>query len=157
MTQIRLDDCPDMSPSAEGASTRVAGGPPAPYSYFDASTSRAAANIRSTGPRRTPRISVIVVLPDNHILSAERLAQRLPSAGEQDVDIIVACAGQPAELGSLHRAARGAQFLLAPAGTSEADLRELAMSQAPGDIVTLLSGALHRTMPAAERELLQSS
>lgn len=114
-------------------------------------------DIRSTGPRRTPRISLIVVLPDNHVLSPDRLAQRLPLGTDHTVDIIVACAGQPADLGSLHRTTRDAQFLLAPAGTSEEDLRELAMTQASGDIVTLLSGAPLYAMPAAERELLQTS
>ena len=41
-----------------------------------------------------------------------------------------------------------AQFLLAPAGTSTEDLRELAMKQAPGDIVSLLNGI---TLPMASR------
>lgn len=156
MSHMRFDDCPEgKSAGFESASGRTAGGPP--VTYYEPSAPRAAANIRSTGPRRTPRISLIVVLPDNHVLSADKLAQRLPVGGEHEVDIIVACAGQPADLGSLHRTARGAQFLLAPAGTTEEELREIAMTQAPGDIVTLLSGALLRTMPAAERELLQSS
>jgi hypothetical protein len=53
---------------------------------------------------------------------------------------VIACAGQPANLAALHQSVGNAQFLLAPAGTSTADLRELAMRQVPGDIVTLLSG-----------------
>ena len=44
-----------------------------------------------------------------------------------------------------------AQFLLAPAGTTTEDLRELAMRQVPGDIVTLLTGALvHDSSVSAE-------
>jgi hypothetical protein len=56
------------------------------------------------------------------------------------MDVILACAGQPASIGGLERSVRDLQVLLAPAGTSTEDLRELAMQRAPGDIVTLLSG-----------------
>jgi len=94
-------------------------------------------------PRRTPRRSVIVVLGDNHVVSADLVTKRLPSDGDnEEVDVIVACAGQPKNLGSLQRRVRDLQVLLAPAGTSTEDLRELAMQRAPGDIVTLLSGSL---------------
>jgi len=99
--------------------------------------------------RRTPRTSLIVVLPDNHVVSPDRLADRLPPDGAENVDIIVACAGQPVNLADLQRRVRDAQFLLAPAGTSTEDLRELAMKQAPGDIVSLLNGI---TLPAARSE-----
>ena len=47
--------------------------------------------------------------------------------------------------------------LLAPAGTSAEDLRELAMKQAPGDIVTLLSGCLMPDLAMGEREILKTS
>jgi hypothetical protein len=95
------------------------------------------------GPvRRTPRVSLIVVLPENHVLSPDRLAEGLRAHENQDIDVVVACAGQPTNLGALQRTVKDAQFLLAPAGTSTQDLRALAMRQAPGDIVTLLSGAL---------------
>jgi len=93
-------------------------------------------------PRRTPRVSLIVVLPENHVLSPDRLAHGLRAHGNQDIDVIVACAGQPTNLSALQRSVGDAQFLLAPAGTTTEDLRELAMRQVPGDIVTLLSGAL---------------
>jgi phosphoribosylcarboxyaminoimidazole (NCAIR) mutase len=89
---------------------------------------------------RTPRVALIVVLPENHVVSAEHLAERLSAHGDQQVDVVIACAGQPANLAALHQSVGNAQFLLAPAGTSTADLRELAMRQVPGDIVTLLSG-----------------
>jgi hypothetical protein len=62
------------------------------------------------------------------------------------VDVIVACAGQPSDLPALQHAVRDAQFLLAPAGTSAEDLRELAMQLAPGDIVRLLNGTEHNVM-----------
>ena len=75
-------------------------------------------------------------------MSPSGLAEHLPISNERDVDVIVACAGQPMNLQALQRTIVDAQFLLAPAGTSMEDLRELAMRQAPGDIVTLLSGAL---------------
>jgi hypothetical protein len=103
--------------------------------------------------RRTPRTSLIVVLPDNHVVSPDRLAERLPAEGAENVDIIVACAGQPVNLADLQRRVRNAQFLLAPAGTSTEDLRELAMKQAPGDIVSLLNGI---TLPMASRSERES-
>jgi hypothetical protein len=91
--------------------------------------------------RRTPRRSLIVVLPENHAVSPEMVSDRLPAEGDNEVvDVILACAGQPHSLGALQRRVRDIQVLLAPAGTSTEDLRELAMNQAPGDIVTLLSG-----------------
>ena len=93
-------------------------------------------------PRRTPRVSLIVVLPENHVVSPDRLAHGLRAHGRQDVDVVVACVGQPTNLSALQRSVGDAQFLLAPIGTTTEDLRELAMRQVPGDIVTLLSGAL---------------
>jgi hypothetical protein len=95
----------------------------------------------SPTPRRTPRKSLIVVLPDNHVVSPDMVADRLPAEGDDEVvDVILACAGQPHSLAALQRRVRDLQVLLAPAGTSTEDLRELAMNQAPGDIITLLSG-----------------
>lgn len=99
-------------------------------------------------PRRTPRVSLIVVLPENHVVCPDRLAEGLRAHGNQDVDVVVACAGQPTNLSALQRRVGDAQFLLAPAGTSTEDLRELAMRQAPGDIVTLLRGAVLPTAGA---------
>ena len=93
-------------------------------------------------PRRTPRVSLIVALPENHVVSPDRLAQGLRAYGDQAIDVVVACAGQPTNLSALQRSVGDAQFLLAPVGTTTEDLRELAMRQVPGDIVTLLSGAL---------------
>jgi hypothetical protein len=92
--------------------------------------------------RRTPRVSLIVVLSENHIVSPDRLAEGLRAHETRDIDVVVACAGQPTNLGAFQRTVKDAQFLLAPAGTSTEDLRALAMRQAPGDIVTLLSGEL---------------
>lgn len=106
--------------------------------------------------RRTPRTSLIVVLPDNHVVSPDRLADRLLADGAANIDVIVACAGQPVNLGALQRRVRDAQFLLAPSGTSTEDLRELAMRQAPGDIVSLLNGITLPMAPVGERESLNS-
>lgn len=107
-------------------------------------------------PRRTPRVSLIVVLPENHVVSPDRLAQGLRAHGDQDIDVVVACAGQPTNLSALQRSVGDAQFLLAPVGTTTEDLRELAMRQVPGDIVTLLSGALLPEM-GANAELSMTS
>ena len=96
---------------------------------------------RQGGPRRTPRRSLIVVLPENHVVSPDLVAERLSGEMDSDqIDVILACAGQPSSIAALQRRVRDLQVLLAPAGTSGEDLRELAMNQAPGDIVTLLSG-----------------
>ena len=94
-----------------------------------------------TGPRRTPRKSLIVVLPENHVVSPDLVSDSVSTEADGEVfDVILACAGPPLSIGTLQRRVRDLQVLLAPAGTSSEDLRELAMSQAPGDIVTLLTG-----------------
>ena len=96
---------------------------------------------KHAGPRRTPRKSLIVVLPENHVVSPDLVADHLSSEKDNDeVDVILACAGQPGGIAALQRRVLDLQILLAPAGTSGEDLRELAMNQAPGDIVTLMSG-----------------
>jgi hypothetical protein len=111
---------------------------------------------RRMGPRRTPRKSLIVVLPDNHVVSPDIVVERMPQTEENDlVEVIVACAGQPSSLAALKRRVRDLQVLLAPAGTSPADLRELAIRQAPGDIVTLLSGAA-MLAPSREPEMFRT-
>lgn len=113
------------------------------HDRFGAGT--AASEAASRGRRRTPRKSLIVVLPDNHVVSPDRLTERLAADGDnEDVDVILACAGQPVGIALLQRQVRDLQVLLAPAGTSPEDLRELAMEQAPGDIVTLVSGTPSR-------------
>ncbi len=117
---------------------------------------------RSRGPqvgerRRTPRTSLVVVLSGHQAISPDRLLEHLPTTDPGDVDIIVACAGQPTNLNALQRTVQDAQFLLAPAGTSAEDLRELAMKQALGDIVTLLSGCLMPDLAMGEREILKTS
>lgn len=91
--------------------------------------------------RRTPRVSLILVLPDDPVAHPDRLADCLSSGRDDERDVTIACAGQPNNLEALKRVARTARFLLAPSGTSTEDLRELAMEQTPGDIVTLLNGA----------------
>src|SRR3954469_19615538 len=89
-----------------------------------------------TRPRRhTPRKSLIVVLPENHVVPADMVARHLAGESESDrTEVILACAGQPTGIASLQRTVRDLQVVLAPAGTSGEDLRELAMQQAPGDI-----------------------
>jgi hypothetical protein len=98
---------------------------------------------------------VIVVLPENHAVSPASLTS-LRKLEDQEVDVVVACAGQPADLTTLQRSVRGAQFILAPSGTSAEDLRELAMRQAAGDIVTLLSGALLTESDVASQQLFRT-
>jgi hypothetical protein len=95
---------------------------------------------RAQTQRTIPRHSIVVVLPENHVVSPARLEQ-MRSGIYQDADVLVACAGQPTNLNVLQRSVGAAQFLLAPAGTSTEELRELAIRQASGDIVRLLSGA----------------
>lgn len=108
---------------------------------FHVNGSRPLPGMSNSGPRRTPRRSLIVVLPENHSVAPERVVEHLTDEGARDmVDVIVACAGPSSSLAALQRRVRDIQVLLAPAGTSVGDLRELAMRQSPGDIVTLLSG-----------------
>ncbi|HKR09493.1 MAG TPA: hypothetical protein VJS39_09910 [Gemmatimonadaceae bacterium] len=94
-----------------------------------------------TRSRRTPRKSLIVVVPENHHVPTDTVTERLGNTEAEEVDVILACAGQPTGIGSLQRKVRDLQVLLAPAGTSDEDLRELAMHLATGDIVTLLNGS----------------
>ena len=108
-------------------------------------------------PRRTPRKSLVVILPEKHIVSADSIAAKLDAADDYEVDVIVACAGQPIDLNSLHGAAPAPQFILAPAGTTSEQLRELAMTRASGDIVTLVTGQLAPTETNSEQELLKTS
>lgn len=105
---------------------------------------------------RTPRVALIVVLPENHVVSAAQLAERLRAHNGRRIDVVVACAGTPTNLAALQQSIGDAQFILAPAGTSVEDLRELAMRQVPGDIVTLVSGA-PISESAVDRELFMSS
>jgi hypothetical protein len=82
------------------------------------------------------------VLPENHVVSPDLVTDRMPvDSGDEVINVILACAGPPVGIAALQRRVRDLQILLAPAGTSTEDLRELAMRQAPGDIVTLLSGS----------------
>jgi hypothetical protein len=93
------------------------------------------------GPRRTPRRSLIVVLPENHFVSADLVTERIADErADEDVDVILACAGQRSDVAVLQGRVPDLRVLVAPVGTTGEDLRELAMQQAPGDIVTLLSG-----------------
>ena len=49
--------------------------------------------------RRTPRKSLIVVLPENHVVSPDLVADRVLADGDGEVmDVILACAGQDAGL-----------------------------------------------------------
>ena len=124
----------------------------------DGETSVADSKLAHRAPtqRTTPRHSIVVVLPENHVVSPARLEQ-LRSGLHQDADVLVACAGQPTNLTVLQRSVGAAQFLLAPAGTSTEELRELAIRQASGDIVRLLSGARADDCRDTETELSMTS
>lgn len=92
-------------------------------------------------PRHTPRKSLVVILPENHFIASDAVCARLADeADPTQVDVILACAGHSGSIGALQRRLHDLQILLAPAGTSVEDLREMAINQAPGDIVTLLNG-----------------
>lgn len=87
--------------------------------------------------RRTPRQSVIVVVSDDSVFSADALACHAIASGG-DVDVTVACAGNLSVVGALRERPRNVRVLVGPVGMTRADLRELAMSQVSGDIVTLV-------------------
>jgi hypothetical protein len=106
-----------------------------------------------TAPRKDaagPRTSVIIVLSGADPVSPERLAERLAAVHDGHGNVIVACSGRPTNLPALQRTADSVEFLLAPPGTSNEDLRELAMRRAPGDIVRLVDGVQRRESVAAE-------
>jgi len=106
---------------------------------YERLVSAASAPASQRGPRRTPRKSFIVVLPEDHVVSPDLVREKLPAQhDDEEMDVILACAGQSTSIAALKRQVRDLWVLQAPAGTSTEDLRELAMSQAPGDIVTML-------------------
>jgi GT2 family glycosyltransferase len=88
-------------------------------------------------PRKEPRRSLIVLIPTDYAISSERIAEGLSRVGP-DPNVIVACAGQPATLASIHAQLRDAEFLLAPRGTTIAELRMHAFAQASGDILVFV-------------------
>lgn len=95
---------------------------------------------REVEPAKRPRVSLIFLFLEGQSMDPETLARRLASSAHDDADILIACAGTPSDLDALRRTARDANFYIAPAGTSEEDLRELAINQTASDIVTLLGG-----------------
>ena len=139
MTPEALDDVGRTSPWHDG-------GPGLSASRLAPGRSARVDDAEVTSPplswRRTPRVSLIVILPEGHEISQAELADRSPIFGDGHGDVIVACAGRPANLQALQRSVRDAQFLFTPAGTTAERLRELAMQRASGDIVTLVSGEL---------------
>jgi hypothetical protein len=98
--------------------------------------------------RRTPRQSVIVVLSEEDEFSPDRLAVHVPVVG---ADVTVACVGEPANIGAWRDAASDVRILVAPAGTSRSELREFAISQVAGDIVTLFDSASLRQLQSPAR------
>lgn len=107
----------------------------------------------SAAARRAPRHSVIMIVNEAACADPSFMDSVFPatlgaatSAGDREqappdheVDLIVACAGQPADLRAWQTRMTGAQWVLAPAGTSAETLREMAMQRATGDIVQLVS------------------
>jgi GT2 family glycosyltransferase len=90
--------------------------------------------------KKAARKSLIVVIPANHWVSPERIDERMPDGPLDELEVIVACAGQPVGLGAIQAQLRSAQFLLAPSDSTADELRTLALSQAVGDVVTLVNG-----------------
>ena len=103
----------------------------------------ASQGVSATGdpaPQRAPLKSLIIAIPAAHSIELDRITAQMPDDPNGAVEVIVACAGQPADLPAIHTHLTNAQFLLAPLGTSAEELRVLAISQAVGDIVTFVSG-----------------
>jgi hypothetical protein len=107
--------------------------------------------------RTSPRRSVVLVVSESRSISPDFLVDGLRARGDEQVDVLVACAGQPADLSALQHCIADAQFLLAPAGTSVEDLREMAMAQASGDIVTLVTAPLLSESVLADQPLVRGS
>lgn len=94
------------------------------------------------GPSLRPGVSTVVVVADQRPLPIDQLALRLPRVDADGATLVVAMAAEAAEGNRLRQLRRDASVIVAPLGTSMEDLRGLAMREAPGDIVTLLDGAL---------------
>lgn len=114
--------------------------PPAPTAPLSAQERPDATDVMQAPRRRTPRRSLVVIIPENHDVSPDLVADRLRANDDDQADVIVACAGHPADLAPLQRKVRDIQVLLVPSGTSVEELRALAMRQAQGDIVTMITG-----------------
>jgi hypothetical protein len=106
---------------------------------------------RAAARRKNPRVSAVVVLTESNVVSSEGLLSGVRSRVGDDADVVIVCAGYLANLPTLQRCMRDALFLIAPEGTSSEDLREMAMAQARGDIVTLMSDALLAEMEPKDR------
>ena len=111
-----------------------------PPSAGDRRTNFGDSELPSRERRQSPRRSVIIVLSDDSAFSEDALAAHALTPAS-DVDVTVACAGNLSVVGTLRERARDVRVLVAPAGMSGEDLREFAMSQVAGDIVTLFDGA----------------
>jgi len=103
--------------------------------------------------QKDPVQALIVTIPAHHAVSVEHVLAHVPPGPADMRDIIVACAGQPADRAAIHAGLRSADFLLAPAETSREALRALAAKRAAGDILTFIDGHAadaapgHRTGP----------
>lgn len=94
------------------------------------------------GPSLRPGVSTVVVVADQRPLPIDQLALRLPRVDADGATLVVAMAAEASEANRLRQLRRDASVIVAPLGTSMEDLRGLAMREAPGDIVTMLDGAL---------------
>ena len=139
MSQVRIDDGFDQSSRTPSVGTLTEKSWAA--TAFNRFVPRPQVSASWSIRRPTPRVSLILVLPEDQVVEPDRLALRLSAERHEDVDITIACAGQPSNLDALKRTAVTARFLVAPRGTTAEDLRELAMEQTPGDIVTLLDAS----------------
>ena len=88
--------------------------------------------------QRDPLQALIVTIPAHHVVAVDHVLARVPPGPADMRDIIVACAGQPANRAAIHAGLRSADFLLAPAETSREGLRALAAARAAGDILTFI-------------------
>ncbi|HYV99167.1 MAG TPA: glycosyltransferase [Gemmatimonadaceae bacterium] len=102
--------------------------------------------------KKEPARTLIVVMSGEHVFLPSRMLGRVGDWTQWDCEVIVACAGQPVDLAAIHARFPAAQFLIAPSGTSDGDLRLLAMGQATGDIVALVGGAPASASALSERD-----
>lgn len=144
VTQVRIDDRLDQDSRLPPAGTLAEKSWAA--TAFNKFVPRPQVSAGLSVRRPTPRVSLIFVLPEDQVVEPDRLALRLSTEQHKDVDVTIACAGQPSNLDALKRTAATARFLVAPRGTTAEDLREFAMEQTPGDIVNLLD-ASHLSRP----------
>jgi hypothetical protein len=99
---------------------------------------------RSVRLAERPSLSVIVASSGDRALLETCLSGLLRPCAEHEVELVVARACGPTELGELASAYPRVQFIAAPEGSTTRDLRVTGMAGCAGDVVAIVED--HRTV-----------